>query len=449
MNEQKELPNSEEAERAVLGSVLIDSERCYELCSDSGVSGEWFLNHSNRITWNILSSMLSDGLKTDLMTVGARFKDEGRLGSVGGYAYLEGLIDGTPTSAHCQHYLEIVEKDFHRREIIRSAQEAVRLCYSDNPPDEITASLTKSVESIGQTEPEQSDEEIIKAHRNAQRGNPNCIPTPFESLTRRTGGVRKKMVTVLTGRSKAGKSMLKSFWIHELAKQGFKGVDFCFEDKWEISKKRIASIGKYKISDLDAGGRYHIVGDKFHWECISDQEIERERESLEELAKLPIWFYDKKIDIKKLRSVVSKYKRKHKIDYIFIDGAKDMKRPSGKYNDCGFEEEVSQALTEIASEFDIAVIAIHHLTKIPDNELITPNSIRGSGNIVSDSRSVYALQGDRNGAGLDKYFDSHGQEKDEEGYVTTRVLECIVNNHGQSGKVWMGTDLAKCDFWKV
>jgi len=39
--------------------------------------------------------------------------------------------------------------------------------------------------------------------------------------------------------------------------------------------------------------------------------------------------------------------------------------------------------------------------------------------------------------------------ENDEGICTTRVFECLENNHGQSGKVWLDTDLGKCDFWKM
>ena len=444
-------PYSEESERAILGSCLVDSERCISLCHDCGLTADSFYVPAHRILFEKLSQMEAESKKIDLLTVGEALKDCGALDQTGGYAFLEGLIDSTPTSAHCQHYTEIVTEKHQLRKIITHSADAIDSCYSDKTPDEIITKITSELAGMEAPEEEQSDAEIIRQHQDAMNGNPNSIPTPFDSLTRRTGGVRRGMVTVLTGRSKAGKSMLKSFWLRYLAEKGFRGVDFCFEDKWEISKKRVASIGKYCISELDAGGRFipdKLTG-KFTWFPVFQEQIEAERLALAEVSAMPIWFFDKKVNVQQLRSVVAKYKRKHKIDYAFIDGAKDMKRPSGKYNDCGFEEEVSQALTEIAAEFDVALIAIHHLTKIAETELITPNNIRGSGNIVADSRAVYALQGDRNGAGLDKYFDPLGLQRDDDGYVTTRVLECIVNNHGQSGKVWMGTDLSKCDFWKL
>jgi replicative DNA helicase len=444
-------PYSEEAERGVLGSALIDSDRVMDMLQTMSITEDSFYIPAHRLLFETLCEMHNASKRIDLLTVGEALKTSGRLPALGGYSFLEGLIDGTPTAAHAEYYAEIVVKKHKLRRIITQAAESIDKCQADKDPDEIIAEATSGLSGIEVRETVQSDDDIIRHHEEAMRGNPNCIPTPFESLTRRTGGVRRGMVTVMTGRSKSGKSMLKSFWIRQLAEQGYRGVDFCFEDRWEISKKRIASIGKYSISELDAGGRYVLDTStgKFHWFPVFQNQIDEEREALAEVSKLPIWFFDKKITAKQLHSVIAKYKRQHDIQYAFIDGAKDMKRPSGKYNDCGFEEEVSQAMTEIAAEFDIALIAIHHLTKIEDKDLITPNSIRGSGNIVADSRCVYAVQGDRNGAGLDKYGDGQLLERDEEGYVTTRVLECIVNNHGQSGKVWMGTDLGKCNFWKV
>ncbi len=95
---------------------------------------------------------------------------------------------------------------------------------------------------------------------------------------------------------------------------------------------------------------------------------------------------------------------------------------------------------------DIAIISIYHLTKLAHDELIRSNHIRGSGNITSNSRLVYALQGDKNGASLDQYFNAKPLNLTEDGYCNTRVLECIDNNHAETGMTWLDCDLGLCSF---
>ena len=132
---------------------------------------------------------------------------------------------------------------------------------------------------------------------------------------------------------------------------------------------------------------------------------------------------------------------------MFIDGAKDLLRPSGKYGDVGFDEEISQQMCAIAEELNIAVIAIHHLTKLGDDERITVNHIRGSGNIVGDSRAVYALQS----SGIEGLLADKGYHPsyDENGRLKTRIFECLSNNHGGTGMKALDTDLNRCQFYEL
>ena len=84
------------------------------------------------------------------------------------------------------------------------------------------------------------------------------------------------------------------------------------------------------------------------------------------------------------------------------------------------------------------------MTKLPDHEIITNNHIRGSGNIVGDSRSVYALQS----LGIEGLLNTigHHPNYDEEGNLTTRIFHCISNNHGTTSMKVLNTDLANCQF---
>jgi len=440
-------PYNEEAERGVLGSALIESERVLKLCGEKGITSESFYIPSHRILFNELQGMKCTSV-IDLLTVSDSLRKNGMLDQVGGDSFLEGLIDSTPTSAHAEYYMEIIQPKQQFREIITQSAEAIDECYTSEDPSAVIAKLTSTLVGMVDVKQDVTTDSIVDNCRAAASGNIKNIQHPFEGLTRITGGVKRGMVTILTGRSKSGKSMYKSFWQKHLGLIGTPTLDMCFEDGIEIARMRCASIGKFCSSDLMNGGRYVKVGDKWEWWKNTEDDISKMEKALRELDTLPMYWHERRVAPNNLLSTVSEYVNRHKIECVFIDGAKDMLRPSGKYNDCGFEEETSQTIVDMAQRLNIAVVVIHHLTKLSPNELITEGNVRGSGNIVSDCRSIYALQGDKGGAGLDQYMNPLAVQMDGDENCTTRVLDCLANNHGKAGKTWLECDLGKCDFWK-
>ena len=120
-------PHSEEAERGVLGSALIDAERVVDLCIEKRLTPESFYAPAHRVLFEVLLEMTNDHRPIDLLTVGEKLRAVNQLDAIGGESYLEQLIDSTPTSAHAEYYIDIVRQKHLLRCIIGCAHEAERL----------------------------------------------------------------------------------------------------------------------------------------------------------------------------------------------------------------------------------------------------------------------------------------------------------------------------------
>ncbi len=433
-------PNSLEAEKGLLGSMLLDPDKC-STCVDYNITTDHFYLGQHRLLYTQIMDMYTNGQVLDALTLYNKLDKEDNLKSVGGSEYLLKLQDHTLIPSHSQHYAQILKDKLQLRKEIGVLEEGLRIAYEgDSVSNDVIGKLMGS-NSIR----EHSVDSIIDNWEDAKQGIMNSIPTPYPDLDKRTGGIRKGMVTVFTGRSKSGKSMFLAHWYNYLGQQGIPTLAIPLEDKYDITIKRMSSnYGNYNYNVLDQGGRYINVNGKPTWHESTDKELQTGKKHLQTVSKLPIYFYDRKITPKELKSIAMKYKRKYDIQIIFVDGAKDLKRPTGKYNDTGFDEEISQAMCEIAEQLNVAIVSIHHLTKIPDNEIISVNDIRGSGNIISDSRSVYALQS----RAIEPLLNNIGYypDYDEEGNITTRIFHCLSNNHGTTGMKVLNTQLSHCQF---
>ena len=136
-NESASLPNridrippySEEAERGVLGSVLLDAMRVLDLCVESQLESESFYVPAHRLIFKAMLGMRDDNQVIDVLTLTDRLKSLGRLDDVGGAVALDRLIDSTPTAAHAGYYIDIVRQKFLLRSIIHCARAAESRCY--------------------------------------------------------------------------------------------------------------------------------------------------------------------------------------------------------------------------------------------------------------------------------------------------------------------------------
>lgn len=206
-----DLPYNEEAERGVLGACLIDNERCLDLCLDRGVNSAWFYLPAHRLLWEQLVRM--EDANCDLITAGTALKASGALEKAGGYSFLEGLIDSTPTAAHCGHYLDLVEKDYKRRKIIAAAAQAMSNCY-DGDPDDVLAELDGELTDTACKREERSLPEIMAENKtvldNAMRGHTSGLELPWKRFSLSIGGVQRASVVPLVGRDGKGKCFGKN-----------------------------------------------------------------------------------------------------------------------------------------------------------------------------------------------------------------------------------------------
>ena len=435
------LPNDFESEQGLLGSAILDPESVFLKDTVMKVSNEDFFDPKHNLLWLSLKRMHYNNKTMDTITMKQTLRDEDNLKAIGGEEYFNHLMECTLIAAHAEQYAEVILEKSKLRKEIKILEEATRIAYEgDSPSDMVIGKLMQSTSLKGK-----SVDSIMDHWDKAREGAKHTIPTPYADMDRRTGGIRKGMVTVFTGRSKSGKSMFLAHWYNYLGRRDIPILVVPLEDKYDITIKRMsANYGGYCYNTLDAGGRYINHNGIPTWIESTDREIEQGKKCLQDVSEYPVHFWDKKVTPDELKSIAMKYKRKHDIQVMFVDGAKDLKRPSGKYNDTGFDEEISQKMCEIAETLDIAIVSIHHLTKLQDHEIITNNHIRGSGNIVGDSRSVYALQS----MGIQDLLPTINftPDYDEEGNLTTRIFHCISNNHGTTSMKVLDTNLANCQF---
>ncbi len=120
-------PQNLEAERSVLGSMMIDEEaigQAIEILDE-----EWFYENAHRSIYRAITDLYNARRKVDLITISEKLKNDGQLETVGGVTYLSTIINFVPTSAHIEHYANIVKEKGVLRKLIKSATQIITESY--------------------------------------------------------------------------------------------------------------------------------------------------------------------------------------------------------------------------------------------------------------------------------------------------------------------------------
>ena len=388
MGEMRIPPHSDEAERAVLGSLLLDPIACVGKCVSLGLRSNHFYDSRNQYLFGSIMDMHSGGVVMDAVTIGEWLKENHELDRVGGYDYLIHLQEETFVPAHLNHYAEIVLEKSRCRAIIDKANIVTDMAYSGEDSFKIAQEMGVSLHA--------QKEDIFEIAREAEeldrkiaRGERVGIPFPWHSLQQKTYGIPKKAVTPLAGRDGCKKSRLVTYMANHWLQMGISGLYFPFEDsKHRFMSNLAASYGQYDMFTIRSGH-------------TSDAFLDRHAECLARVADYPLEINEEDTSIDDVETAILK----SDAEWVVIDGLKDVFSTGGE-NQTARDNDISAVLNRVARRKDVAIITISHLTKIEDGTWINRFSIRGSGNQNTSGRMVMLLQDAGFPAGMtEKYGD--------------------------------------------
>ncbi len=208
------MPHSREAEEAVLGSVLVNTEVYYDVAHF--LSADDFFLHRNGWIWEAFVSLQEQRLPIDLLTVAEELERQGRLDQAGGHAYLTSLINNVPSSIHGEAYAHMVEESATRRRLLDAANRIAKLAYqTDSLLEDVVDESEKAVfgvserrlphqlQPIKQVLSEYYDRiDYLARHQDETIG----VPTGFIDLDRLLGGMQPSDLLIIAGRPGQGKS---------------------------------------------------------------------------------------------------------------------------------------------------------------------------------------------------------------------------------------------------
>jgi replicative DNA helicase len=387
------LPHSEEAERSVLGAILLDNrsfDRAQELLGEAE-----FYSTRNRKIFGALAEMIDSGTAVDLITLKNALDTRGELEACGGPAYLAALLEGIPRSANIEHYARIVKEKAVLRELIRTSQTILSSALRpEGSTDDLLDDAEKAIFNIAESRLGSgfipisvSAEQSIKWIEELTRRQEliTGVATGFPQLDEMTAGLQPSDLIILAARPSMGKTALAlNVCCHAALRQGKSVGVFSLEmSHQQLFVRLLCAEGQVDAHRLRTGRI-----NKEQWHSII--------KIYDSLSVVPMFIDDTPgIGIMEMRAKARRLKREKGLDLLVVDYLQLM-RGRGSYDSRQQEiSDISRSLKELAKELGIPVLALSQLSRAPEqrggDHRPQLSDLRESGAIEQDADVVLFL----------------------------------------------------------
>ena len=390
------LPHSDEAERAVIGSMLMDADAI--VTASEMITGDDFYQRQYGILFDVMTELYGEDKPVDLVTLQERLKNKDVPPELTSVEFISGILNDVPTSANIKHYAQTVAEKALLRRMIRTNEEIANTCYlGKEPVDQILEDTEKKIFDLLQKK--SSDDfvpirdvvlnvidkiELAAKHKGTVTG----LATGFYDLDYKTSGFQPSDLILVAARP----SMVNRAFVLNLAqyiavKNKVPTAIFSLEMSKDQLVNRLLSMESKVDSQLIRTGN------------LSANDWEKLIESAGDISKAPLIIDDTPgISISELRSKCRKFKLENDLGLVIIDYLQLMSGGS-KRTDSRQQEisEISRSLKALAREINAPVIALSQLSRAcetrPDHRPIL-SDLRESGAIEQDADVVMFIYRD-------------------------------------------------------
>jgi replicative DNA helicase len=384
------LPHDPEAERAVLGAVLLDPGSLLHIIEK--LREEEFYLESHRIIYGACLQLHEKGEAADLVTVRNQLSEQGRLEHVGGASYLSSLVDALADVANVIHYAEIVHDKAVKRRLMAAAQQILTTCGLDH--GEAREAVEKAQRDVyliaedtlagglvhirGLADQELESIEAARETHSTLTG----LDTGFVRLNELTSGLQRKDLVILAARPSMGKTSLGlNVCAHAALRGSRKVAVFSIEMAAEQLVRRLLAA-EARVDQKRIAGGYLAKSDWPKLELASQA-----------LRGADLWIDDTPgITPLELSAKARRLKQEHGLDLVMVDYLQLMSG-GARFNSRNEEvSAISRALKGVAKELDVPMLVLSQLSRQPErrggDHRPQLSDLRESGSIEQDADVV-------------------------------------------------------------
>ena len=419
-------PHNIDAEKSLLGAILIDQEVLIDVIEIVKAIDFYDKRHGKIFAGMIRLYQNHEGV--DLITVTDELKKSGHLDEIGGSTYLAELTNHVPTAAHASSYAEIVSQNAVRRRLIKASADINSLAFDENltVPQLLgqseaelfsvsDSSLKQDLTSISDILDTSFDRiNDLYVNKGVLRG----VKTGYRDLDNMTAGLQRSDLIILAARPAMGKTTLVTNLAYNVATIEKKTVLFF---SLEMSKEQLIDR---MLADAAGVDSWNIRTGN-----LSEEDFAKLAEASGEMAEAPIFIDDTPgVSVLEMRTKARRAAHDGELGLIIIDYLQLMQGSgSAQANGNRVQEvsEISRGLKLLARELNVPVIALSQLSRSVESrspQIPQLADLRESGSIEQDADIVMFI-----------YREAYYNPETERENITDLIL--AKHRHGPTGTV--------------
>jgi replicative DNA helicase len=357
-------PHNLEAERSVLGAVLLDERHLYALLVEEHLRPDHFYREQHGAVFGAMIELHEGDRKIDPLTVAESLRQRGKLEEVGGAGAIDELAGWVPAAGHAREYGRIVRDNAQLRALLTTSYEIQASVLSrEAPPRDLVERAERSVLEVAHDDRQKRvrsiadvlHEETEKLHLLSVAKSPlTGTPSGFKDIDEKTGGFQRGNLIVIAARPSMGKSALVANMAENAALAHYPVVLFSLEmSESELAQRFVASQARIKGDDLRRGR-------------VAEQRWPKILEACQRLAQAPL-FVDDSSDTGVIE-VRAKARRLHNqvengLGLVIVDYLQLMRHEGHMENRVEQVAQMSRGLKALARELNVPVIALSQLSR--------------------------------------------------------------------------------------
>jgi replicative DNA helicase len=417
-------PHDEEAEKSVLGAVLLDKDAIIEVAEF--LRPEHFYNPMHEKIFRAILSLYEKREPIDLVTLTSELKKGKALIDIGGTSYLSELTTVVPSSLHAENYGRIIEDAYTKRELISAAGQIIDNSFSDTGEvKDLLDRAESSIFALSQIHSRQhfipikdalaeSFDRLDELHKSA--GGLRGVATGFPDLDNKLAGMQASNLLILAARPGMGKTAMvlniaQYVSVHDKIPVGMFSL--------EMSKEELVDRLLVAQADVDAW--------RLKTGRLNDEDFTKLSEAMGELAEAPLFIDDTPgLNILEMRTKARKLQVEHGVKLLIVDYLQLI--DPGRHLDNRVVEVsmISQSLKNLARELKIPILAVSQLSRAVET--------RGGGKPqLADLRESGAIEQDADVV----MFLYRKEEEEEEALPQQIMMQLYIAKHrnGPTGEI--------------
>ena len=406
---ERTLPHNLDAEKSVLGAILIQNE-AFNHAAELIDSKDFFRSAHRRIFEKMIA-LSERGDAIDFITLKEELSKSGELDDIGGPAYIASLADGVPRSANVEYYARIVKEKATLRNLIFSANKILAEAYeAEQEPDLLLDEAERSIFAIA--------EDRIRAgfvplrdlvqtsfttieRLQQQKGLITGVPTGFIDLDEMTSGLQPSDLVLVAARPSMGKTSFVLNIAQHVGTSTDMTVGFF---SLEMSKEQLFMRMLTSEARIDAH--------RFRTGFLSEKDYGRLSHALGTLAEAKVFIDDTaSIGVLEMRAKARRLKAEHGLNLLIIDYIQLM-QGRGRFESRQAEiASISRSLKGLAKELSVPIVALSQLSRASETRADHRpqlSDLRESGALEQDADVVMFIYR------AEQYRDSDGNPNTED-----------------------------------